>query len=540
MMESRLHGSLKSSSNTFLVVKRSLVHRNGCFVKSANPIKRGHVLLSENPILWVPLKRRARSSICHFCLCTTHSSRFSRCSICRAVFYCSRDCQSSHWHIHKTMCPVLKHNPSRVEEHVYMILSLLYANPSHITETLKDLLCDTNVDSLDDVTWNANLTRVALEVKADYDACSEVKMHSDQSASDLTYLYCRLKVNMFTISNTESHEEIAVGIYPTATSINHSCAPNAIYSFVNNKTLRLVSSYDLSEGDELLINYSPTPLSCTSPLERRSYLSSNYSFNCKCPLCYPAAARTCSNFRFHREHAELGRHLPSHLRAVYDRASHTDEALTAVYCTNAQCRHNVVCGFELYIDPVCSACGEMPDHIEVQGCIDCWDDYKANKQGDGYAQSAEKLYKLLRRCEGILSPVHYVVSAIYEQLVYVYLNLERYEEVYVYSFEFLIRLLTTEPQGSFHIVVPTEVCMKCLLNMGLQNKNALDSLVRRTMCKDFQTHFHILKYVVGFMETILGTFSKNTYNTMKDYQMLLRHAASICFSSDFSSQPQSF
>ncbi len=37
---------------------------------------------------------------CYVC----HKGTTKRCSVCRVVFYCSRECQRRHWSQHKTNC----------------------------------------------------------------------------------------------------------------------------------------------------------------------------------------------------------------------------------------------------------------------------------------------------------------------------------------------------------------------------------------------------------------------------------------------------
>ncbi|PFX23112.1 Egl nine-like 3 [Stylophora pistillata] len=52
------------------------------------------------------------SSSCAFC--SAENRNLSRCSRCRSVFYCSKDCQKSHWKAHKPNCrPPLKTVPAK-------------------------------------------------------------------------------------------------------------------------------------------------------------------------------------------------------------------------------------------------------------------------------------------------------------------------------------------------------------------------------------------------------------------------------------------
>ena len=47
-----------------------------------------------------------------FCVCCRSSSKLQRCSACKSVWYCSRECQRNDFKIHKLVCSTLKNMPS--------------------------------------------------------------------------------------------------------------------------------------------------------------------------------------------------------------------------------------------------------------------------------------------------------------------------------------------------------------------------------------------------------------------------------------------
>eukprot|EP00760_Papus_ankaliazontas_P029307 PhM_4_TR4199/c0_g1_i2/m.82613 len=51
----------------------------------------------------VPRVARASNVMCNACSATP-STKLLRCSACKSAFYCSSDCQKSHWKTHKTLC----------------------------------------------------------------------------------------------------------------------------------------------------------------------------------------------------------------------------------------------------------------------------------------------------------------------------------------------------------------------------------------------------------------------------------------------------
>lgn len=109
-VSSPLEGSIdarldkKILNNSFLKINRDTPSYNR-LVTTSN-VKQGTLLL-EADIISAGLIREYQNKACTSCF--TKFDKLSRCSICKLVFYCSRDCQKSHWSdIHKYECPVLK------------------------------------------------------------------------------------------------------------------------------------------------------------------------------------------------------------------------------------------------------------------------------------------------------------------------------------------------------------------------------------------------------------------------------------------------
>lgn len=118
-------------------------------------------------------------------------------------------------------------------------------------------------------------------------------------------LLARLLANTHAVSQVIPDEEdsaaavvslqqkrLAFAVFATASSINHSCRPNATLRFsllspshpTKEAVLELVALESVPRGQELCISYGPVRGS-HSLLERRASLSSQYLFLCRCEAC---------------------------------------------------------------------------------------------------------------------------------------------------------------------------------------------------------------------------------------------------------------
>jgi hypothetical protein len=98
----------------------------------------------------------------------------------------------------------------------------------------------------------------------------------------------RLTMNAFTICNAEQ-EILGVGVYFSASFINHSCRPNAVQSFWFSGSdghhppmLQITMCRNAVAGEEVTISYCDASVPRD---ERRKGLKKNYNFLCDCALC---------------------------------------------------------------------------------------------------------------------------------------------------------------------------------------------------------------------------------------------------------------
>lgn len=90
-----------------------------------------------------------------------------------------------------------------------------------------------------------------------------------------------------------SLDRLGLGLFPIASSLNHSCVPNVFVKFTKNlqhtnhstvpHQLELIASHNIALGQELTISYGPTGQQ--SFQFRHQILLDQYQFLCQCELC---------------------------------------------------------------------------------------------------------------------------------------------------------------------------------------------------------------------------------------------------------------
>lgn len=101
-------------------------------------------------------------------------------------------------------------------------------------------------------------------------------------SNELIHIFGRYTSNAIHIIDNNSNESIGIGVYFKFSFINHSCYPNCIIKFDNNKIIKVISIKPISKGEMICFNY----LTEIKPFqERRDTLKSLYYFDCNCELC---------------------------------------------------------------------------------------------------------------------------------------------------------------------------------------------------------------------------------------------------------------
>ena len=94
----------------------------------------------------------------------------------------------------------------------------------------------------------------------------------------VSYLY-RIQCNAHAIVHNGAY--VALGLYPVASYLNHSCLPNTAPSFIGS-TLTFRTLQPIKKGEQITYSYCDLFLPRE---ERQKILSKSYFFECKCDRC---------------------------------------------------------------------------------------------------------------------------------------------------------------------------------------------------------------------------------------------------------------
>lgn len=159
--------------------------------------------------------------------------------------------------------------------------------------------------------------------------------HEAMTSRFMLDVFCKMRCNVFTCADFNLNPW-AIGLFPTAALVNHSCEPNALATFRPAKSsssgptlLVLRSIRDIAAGEEITVSYtdvaSPTPI-------RRTNLLDDYFFRCACPRCACFAAYTAA-------HGEGGQIVPSPAHALPAEAyTGLDRRMLGALCEKLSCK----------------------------------------------------------------------------------------------------------------------------------------------------------------------------------------------------------
>jgi hypothetical protein len=234
---------------------------------------------------------------CYYCLDLTLDTKetLQRCSQCRKVKYCSKECQKLSWERqHKYECKIMRRQVDSVKGHHRSAICLVRSFERTRFSPQE------NADLLDLESHQADICKEEGEWRLFGSLVSSIKSYTrTELAFNLVHkLICILMTNSLPLYDGE-RSRIGSVLHPLAAKINHSCQPSVylrtdVSPGMSKDTnprpvLGSISIHALqpvAAGEELTISsqgFVGEPLS--SKHIRQAELQTRYFFTCTCPLC---------------------------------------------------------------------------------------------------------------------------------------------------------------------------------------------------------------------------------------------------------------
>ncbi|CAG5100453.1 Similar to SMYD4: SET and MYND domain-containing protein 4 (Homo sapiens) [Cotesia congregata] len=295
----------------------------GRHVIANESIQKGDVLFVEKPFAFVPLDNATSDILCTHC-CGLITDSAIPCRSCSSILYCSRECWMKSWSYHKFECSGYQSEIWKQIGIAHLALKslLISVETDDVTRfnDVEELV--TNIDKLnseDLIMYSVAAMMLTLYLKKytdfftiiDIKKCLIDKFKSgnlsfpfDNSSEESQKLFIGsiilrhmlqlianghaiTRLNLTTAVGADVFEEqqqrIAVGIYPSASMMNHSCDPTILTTF-SNDYLIVKAIKDVVSGEEVFNCYGPyfrrMPFE-----ERQKALKDQYRFDCKCKPC---------------------------------------------------------------------------------------------------------------------------------------------------------------------------------------------------------------------------------------------------------------
>ena len=290
------------------------VEGKGEALRATRDLPKGARLLRVAPLFAVPYAAEL-TRLCGGCF----QPRGAVCASCRSARLCSRCGAGAAGTLHRLECHALTrlrdgeegltlaHSDLRLLLRALAVRSLRRAvdaggNPAAIAAAEDgDVIVDgydaleglmSGVDGGDDgeLSHDAVATIAEVAKQARFFLAPTCRCSMDECVRTLG----RLQLNGFEMTASEpeegssgrggggGHRPVGVGVFPSASYTNHSCAPNCAQRFDAHGCIVVETARDVRGGEELTIPYVDVRL---GRRERRERLRKNFAFDCACERC---------------------------------------------------------------------------------------------------------------------------------------------------------------------------------------------------------------------------------------------------------------
>ncbi|XP_035679898.1 N-lysine methyltransferase SMYD2-A-like [Branchiostoma floridae] len=241
--------------------------------RSGKGLEPGTLIITERPYCYALLNGEEENH-CHYCLAEERKDeKLLLCPGCTTARYCNEQCKKSAELDHKSECRGYR-QLMLMPYHLRLIGRIIYRQHVRKLETgpldpLNDL-CSHMEDLAGSFGMDSQLGYLARVVDKDV----------IPNWAYFQRLFGKVTCNCFAISNSEL-KDIAVGVYPQAAMLNHSCRSNTIATFQGpNMEIRTFSH--VPPGEEVFHAYVQKGVTTD---RRRDDLLEKYFFFCQCLDC---------------------------------------------------------------------------------------------------------------------------------------------------------------------------------------------------------------------------------------------------------------
>ncbi|XP_059065541.1 histone-lysine N-methyltransferase ASHR1 isoform X2 [Cryptomeria japonica] len=271
-------------------------------------IKAGEVVVAERAVAFMP-RAHYHSAICHSCCCDfVKNSDGVKCSSCQNVVHC-KTCEEKALPQHRKWCSVYKEINRIAKESdcdqdlVHFVLSLFskkYSDPGNnrkvvgvesinvggkvedgiINSCFQDALGLQTHQSKMPKAWRNSVQKAcqALQIVI----MNECEGDLDCSVGELEWLAALVNTNAHGMgAQGLRNTDVALGIFPFVSMLNHSCRPNCCFASEGN-VMFVRAIQDISTDNELCVSY----INLYEPRSTRKHeLSVTKHFDCNCQRC---------------------------------------------------------------------------------------------------------------------------------------------------------------------------------------------------------------------------------------------------------------